>query len=86
MKNISVRGIDDETAARLKAEAARLGTSINALVVRLLRSGVGLHPEGPRIPEYHDLDCLAGTWSEEEYREFMDTQQDFSAVDEELWR
>jgi plasmid stability protein len=86
MKNISVRGIDDETASRLKAEAARQATSVNALVVRLLRRGVGLRPEGPRIPVHHDLDRLAGTWSEEDYREFMDTQRDFSAIDDELWR
>jgi plasmid stability protein len=86
MKNISVRGIDDETASQLKAEAVRQGMSVNALAVRLLRSGVGLRPEGPRLPEHHDLDRLAGTWSEDEYREFMESQRDFSTVDEELWR
>lgn len=86
MKNISVRGIDDETASRLKAAAKRRGTSVNSLVVRLLRSGVGLRPEGPRIPVHHDLDHLAGTWSEEDHREFMDTQRDFSVIDEALWR
>jgi plasmid stability protein len=86
MKNISVRGIDDETASRLKAEAARRKTSVNTLVVQLLRSGVGLRPEGPRIREFHDLDRLAGTWSEVDYREFMETQRDFSVIDEELWR
>ena len=86
MKNISVRGLDDETVSRLKAEAVRRGMSVNALAVRLLRTGVGLRPEGPRIPKHHDLDRLAGTWSEEEYREFIESQRDFSAIDEELWR
>ncbi|GEM_PF-1542847 len=35
---------------------------------------------------YHDLDYLAGTWTEDDDREFLKATQDFNKVDEELWK
>lgn len=37
-------------------------------------------------PPYHDLDFLAGTWTEPDSREFFANLADLSQIDEELWR
>ena len=37
-------------------------------------------------PIHHDLDTLAGTWTEQQSKEFLSTLSDFSQIDEELWR
>jgi len=85
MPTLSIRGLDQETARRLKAEAQRRGLSVNAFLLRVIREQVGLRPEGPRRPRHHDLDYLAGTWSQEEAAELLANVSDFERVDEELW-
>ncbi len=86
MPNLSLRGLDDKTAKRLKAEARRRGMSVNALILQLIRQGMGLEkPERARGP-YHDLDALAGTWDEEEGAAFLEAVSDFERVDEAMWR
>lgn len=86
MKNLSLRGIDTETANRLKAEASRRGVSVNALVIELVRRGVGLRPRGARRPVHHDLDELAGTWKKREAAAFLGAISDFEKVDKSLWQ
>ncbi|MEZ4525213.1 MAG: hypothetical protein R2941_04765 [Desulfobacterales bacterium] len=38
-----------------------------------------------QLEVYHDLDMLAGTWTDEETQEFLTAIADFSQVDETLW-
>jgi plasmid stability protein len=85
MKSISLRGIDDEIAQRLREEAQRQGTSVNALILQFVRKGVGFQTTAPRRPVYHDLDALADTWSAEEASAFLDSLSDFEQVDRGLW-
>lgn len=86
MANLSLRGIDEKTAARLKSEARRRGLSVNALVLQLIRQGVGLKaPETQRVV-HHDLDALAGTWDEKDAAAFLEAVSDFEQVDKALWR
>ncbi len=35
---------------------------------------------------YHDLDYLAGTWTGEEDREFLQATENFNKIDKELWK
>jgi len=86
MRNLSLRGLDDETAKQLKGEARRRGLSVNALVIQLIRRGVGLAKPESRKPIHHDLDALAGTWNKQETTRFLKTVADFGAIDEGLWR
>lgn len=83
MKNLSLRGLDDETARLLKVEARRAKKSVNALVIDFVRRGVGVAPG--RRTVYHDLDSLAGTWSRAESGRFLRTLSDFEKVDRDLW-
>lgn len=85
MSSMSLRGIDEETKRRLKEEAARQGVSLNTLILRYIRHGVGLTETDRRVL-HHDLDALAGTWSEEEAEAFRQAVQVFEAPDVELWR
>jgi hypothetical protein len=39
-----------------------------------------------QLSQYHDLDALAGTWSEEDAAEFDQATVSFRQIDEELWR
>lgn len=39
-----------------------------------------------KITDYHDLDLLAGTWTEEDEIEFLSHTNDFSKIDENLWK
>ena len=81
MAMLSIRGIDEQTSSLLKQEAKRRGISMNALILELLRRGVGL---SSAKPTYHDLDHLAGTWTAEEAAAFLETQQDFERIEEDL--
>jgi len=85
MKTLSLRIPDDELARRLEQESRRTGTSINRLIVQALRSFLGLPARGTaRV--HHDLDHLAGTWSEADAREFAQAAKGFEMIDTELWQ
>jgi len=84
--NLSVRGVDDEAMARIKASALRRGLSVNAYLVDLIRRDAGLGSGQTRRTAHTDLDHLAGTWSDEDAAAFAATQGDFETIDEYLWR
>lgn len=85
MNALTVRGLDDDAINRLKAEARRVGVSVNVLIQRLLRQGLGL--DKPARPVRHsDLDHLAGTWSAAEAKQFGAAVAPFESVDQEMWR
>jgi len=46
---------------------------------------LGSQKEKPLV-EHNDLDHLAGTWSEKEYREFQKKIADFETIDEKYWK
>lgn len=85
MKNLTLRGIDKELAAELERVSSIECESMNSTILRLLRDRLGLSKR--RFHQMHnDLDDLAGTWSEEERREFEAATAAFSKVDEDLWK
>ena len=67
----------------LRAEAARRGLEVDALVKELLREGLRPATTAGATPPHHDLDTLAGTWSEEEAESFLSAIEYFQQVDEE---
>ncbi|MEN8215421.1 MAG: hypothetical protein ABFS56_03405 [Pseudomonadota bacterium] len=76
--------VDDEITSQLKTAANRLGVSIKDLVIQLIRQGIGLSSTA-FLPVYDDLDSLAGTWTEEQEKEFLSAVSDFSQIEETLW-
>ena len=85
MKAITIRGIDEEIDNGLRKKAEESGDSINTTILKLLRNALQLGKSKP-YPEYHDLDSLAGTWSEKERAEFDKVQEGFSQIDRDLWK
>jgi hypothetical protein len=79
---LALRGIDPMLRAALDKEAARLGLSLNALVLIILRRSLGLAEDAPL---HHDLDSLAGAWSQDQAEEFARALQPFEEIDARLW-
>ena len=85
MKTLTIRGIDPELDEKIKKNSIEKGVSINKLILRLLRSSLGIG-EKKVFPIYHDLDHLAGTWTKEDEVEFKQNTQAFEQIDQELWQ
>ena len=80
MSNLSLRGVDASTLARIKADARRRKVSVNRLIVETLRQQFGAGN-----PTYDDLDALAGKWSAAEAAAFDAATAPFGKVDAGLW-
>jgi plasmid stability protein len=85
MGTITIRGIDNEIAKALKEKAKKDGDSVNSIVLKIVRESLGLKKKG-RMAVHNDLDYLAGTWDEKEYKEFQKRIADFEVIDENLWK
>jgi hypothetical protein len=83
VKQLTVRNVDGAMAKALAAEARRRRKSLNQTVLEVLAQGLGLGPDGGLD---NGLGKLAGTWSEEDQREFEAATAQFEEIDEELWR
>jgi predicted CopG family antitoxin len=85
MRTITIRGIDDSVAERLRRIAKDAGKSVNQLLVDLIRREVGLGKQKKFTTEYTDLDHLFGKWSEAEFQEIQVRIDSERRIDEELW-
>jgi hypothetical protein len=84
---LTIRDVNRQLRAALEREARRRGLSLNRTVLALLAESTGL----TRLPqlaarEHHDLDELAGTWSEQQAREFDEALAEQRGIDGRLWR
>jgi len=86
MASMSIRGLSPKTVARLKRRAAREGTSLNTLVLRLLQADENLLQTPRLLEKFDDLNALAGTWNAEQGRAFERDTAAFSEVDPALWK
>lgn len=85
MGAITIRGIDNEIAKALKERAKKEDTSINSIVLRIVREALGLEKK-KRTVIYTDLDHLAGTWDKNDYVEFQRKVADFETIDKNIWK
>jgi hypothetical protein len=67
--NFNLRGIDPEVMRLLKRESQEQHISVNMLIIKLVEQGIGYRCKGKRV-KHHELDNLAGTWSEEDSQRF----------------
>jgi hypothetical protein len=81
MATMSIRGLDDQSLARLKYQAEQEGSSLNTLVLRLLQGTI----QQSALRKFEDIDVLAGTWSDEEARTFERNTAAFAEVDAAFW-
>ncbi len=85
MATITLRGIDERIAGALKERARKEDTSVNTVMLRILKKSLGLEKK-KRIALYDDLDHLAGTWSGQDAAEFEQATAAFEAVDKGMWK
>lgn len=86
MKQLTIRGVDSKLHHDLKAEADRRGLSVNRYIVSVLRGAQGDDVSDRRAAtEYHDLDHLAGTWSQADSADFERQLAAQRSIDEDLW-
>jgi plasmid stability protein len=81
-KHLTIRGLPEDIAHMLKAEARRQGQSLNETVKSVLRRGLGLHETEPYD---NGLRALAGTWNDEQLATFERAAACFEEIDEDLW-
>jgi len=85
MNTMTIRGLDDLTINALKEKVKKEGSSVNAALVKLLQEELGIRKK-KRTVVYNDLDHLAGTWSDKDYKEFLQATADFAKIDENVWK
>lgn len=85
MATMTLRGVEDTISGALKERARREDTSVNTVILRILKEGLGLEKK-KRIVVYDDLDHLAGTWSAGDAAEFTQATAVFEKVDEDMWK
>lgn len=78
--NLSLRGLDQATLARIKSSARQRKISVNRLIVETLRQQ---YAAGGEV--FDDLDALAGTWSKADGRAFDAAVVPFAEIDAQLW-
>lgn len=83
MKTMTIRNVSADLAAALEEEKSRRGLSLNRTVLALMSEALGVSEEAERG---NGLRRLAGTWTEDEFREFEEAVRPFREIDEELWR
>jgi plasmid stability protein len=79
--HLTVRNLPEELANALAREKQRRGTSLNKTVIDLLEQSLGV-----RSTRSNGLRKLAGTWTANEQREFLDSIRCLDEIDQDLWR
>jgi len=78
--NLSLRGLDATTLARIRSLARRRRVSVNRLIVETLR-----RQYAPSDQAFDDLDALAGVWSKAQAQAFDAAVAPFAEIDAALW-
>jgi hypothetical protein len=69
----------------LREKAAAEHKSLDATIIALLSSGVGIQPTAPSEPvKYRDLSDIAGTWESDPETEAILEEQ--NRIDPEMWK
>jgi hypothetical protein len=84
---ITITNLDPVTLDRLESEARRRGVDVGTVAAELLRASVPpVVSPATNGQTHHDLDALAGTWSDDEARSFDTAVADLGRVDGDLWK
>jgi len=85
MAILTIRGVDEELSTRMKKKAGEKKTSVNQLVLASLRKQFGLEKDKRYTKQYHDLDALFGSWSDDEFEHIHGKINRERLIDKELW-
>ena len=85
MKTLTIRGLDKTTTDAIKKCAKKTNLSINKWSLSQIKKAAGIDKKEAFVI-YHDLDSLSGTWTEDEYNEFIRNTEQFDKPDSEMWK
>ncbi|MGH9320057.1 MAG: hypothetical protein ACRD21_24990 [Vicinamibacteria bacterium] len=87
VKQLTIRGFDEELERHIQRLARRESVSLNQAVLRLLRKGAGLG-EGKDAADVvgSSLDSFIGNWSDDEAEAVELALKDFEEIDESMWK
>ena len=87
MKQLTIRGFEDELSEAIRQLAKRDDTSLNKAALKLLRKGAGL-TSGAGDPNTigSSLDHFIGTLSVDEAAEIDAALEIFETIDEDIWK
>lgn len=78
-KQITIRGVPNETARRLQSLSREREQSVNATVLEILEQAVGANQRRRRLERY-------ATWTVEDEAQFDESLRAQRVIDDELWR
>jgi hypothetical protein len=85
MKSITIHGIDDFLAQRIKGKAEAEGLSVNKTVKKLLEISLGIKSK-PEKSNLKDFQEFSGLWTESDLKEFGENVTDIRVIDREDWQ
>jgi plasmid stability protein len=77
-RRLTVRGVPDEVARKLKEISRATGRSVNATVLEILSVAVGVDQRRQRFQRL-------ATWTQEDAREFEEALRSQRTIDEKAW-
>jgi hypothetical protein len=84
---ITVRNLPPAVVRAVKEKARTESLSLSQAVIKLLEGVLRREKGAPGEPViHHDLDHLAGTWSEAEYQQFMQALHEQRRISPEMWK
>ena len=78
-KQLTVRGVPDEVAAKLARISKEQGQSVNSTVLEILKRAVSMQERRIRLQRM-------ATWTDQDMVEFQTALEAQRVIDEELWR
>jgi plasmid stability protein len=78
-KQLTIRGVSEEVGSRLEKLSRARGQSLNATVLDILESAVGVDERRRRLARY-------ATWTQEDLKEFNAALAAQRTIDDPLWR
>lgn len=83
---LTITQLDRVATEWIEQEAQRTGLPVEAVARQLIYCGLEMERQNVQPHRYHDLDSLAGTWSDEEADEFRHAMADLNQIDPSLWQ
>jgi plasmid stability protein len=78
-RQLTIRGVSDEVGRRLESISRAKSQSVNATVLEILATAVGVDERRRRLARYP-------TWNQEDLAEFNEALAAQRSIDDPLWR
>ena len=83
MSQITIRNINPQVERILRKKARKEHISLSEAANNLINQALGFDAGSEKL---RNLDHLAGAWSLEDLQEFENSQEDFSTIEDEVWK